>query len=177
VDDGALPVTYEGCLNRCKPTTNQRWSSTDDSAPSEARKRGSGGGSPRKYDHLLTGPSDLDLHQMPLTIELVIETHSLLNFFVFFLAFFLAFFLFLLPCKTTYEGACGWSRSSIGSLDDYLCQRSVFSKHSLNVVTLERTPHHVRSPSEYNIRQNEIPEPMRGVLGGEMSLAELLVLC
>jgi hypothetical protein len=29
------------------------------SAPSEARKRGSGGGSPRKYDDLLTGPSDL----------------------------------------------------------------------------------------------------------------------
>jgi hypothetical protein len=28
---------------------------TDDSAPSEARKRGSGGGSPRKYDDLLTG--------------------------------------------------------------------------------------------------------------------------
>jgi hypothetical protein len=27
--------------------------STDDSAPSEARKRGSGGGSPRKYDDLL----------------------------------------------------------------------------------------------------------------------------
>ena len=31
-----------------------------DSAPSEARKRGSGGGSPRKYDDLLTGPSELD---------------------------------------------------------------------------------------------------------------------
>jgi hypothetical protein len=27
-----------------------------DSVPSEARKRGSGGGSPRKYDDLLTGP-------------------------------------------------------------------------------------------------------------------------
>jgi hypothetical protein len=27
--------------------------------PSEARKRGSGGGSPRKYDDLLAGPSDL----------------------------------------------------------------------------------------------------------------------
>jgi hypothetical protein len=35
-------------------------SSTSDSAPSEARKRGSGGGSPRKHDDLLTGPSDLD---------------------------------------------------------------------------------------------------------------------
>ena len=31
-----------------------------DSVPSEARKRGSGGGSPRKYDDLLTGPLDLD---------------------------------------------------------------------------------------------------------------------
>jgi hypothetical protein len=30
----------------------QRRSLTDDSAPSEARKRGSGGGSPRKYDDL-----------------------------------------------------------------------------------------------------------------------------
>jgi hypothetical protein len=30
---------------------------SSDSAPSEARKRGSGGGSPRKYDDLLTGPS------------------------------------------------------------------------------------------------------------------------
>jgi hypothetical protein len=30
--------------------------------PSEARKRGSGGGFPRKYDDLLTGPSDLDVH-------------------------------------------------------------------------------------------------------------------
>jgi hypothetical protein len=29
-------------------------SSTGDSAPSEARKRGSGGGSPRKHDDLLT---------------------------------------------------------------------------------------------------------------------------
>jgi hypothetical protein len=28
--------------------------------PSEARKRGSGGGSPRKHDDLLTGRSDLD---------------------------------------------------------------------------------------------------------------------
>jgi hypothetical protein len=34
---------------------------TDGSAPSEARKRGSGGGSPRKYDDVLTGPSDLDV--------------------------------------------------------------------------------------------------------------------
>jgi hypothetical protein len=33
-----------------------------DSEPSEARKRGSGGGSPRKCDDLLTGPSDLDDH-------------------------------------------------------------------------------------------------------------------
>jgi hypothetical protein len=32
--------------------------------PSEARKRGSGGGSPRKYDDLLTGPSDLDVQSM-----------------------------------------------------------------------------------------------------------------
>jgi hypothetical protein len=31
-----------------------------DSAPSEARKRGSGGGSPRKNDDLLVGRSDLD---------------------------------------------------------------------------------------------------------------------
>ena len=38
------------------PSFEQRWSSTDNSAPSEARKRGSGGGSPRKYDDLLTGP-------------------------------------------------------------------------------------------------------------------------
>jgi hypothetical protein len=30
-----------------------------DSGPSEARKRGSGGGSPRKYDNLPTGRSDL----------------------------------------------------------------------------------------------------------------------
>jgi hypothetical protein len=37
------------------------WSSTSESAPSEARKRGSGGGSPRKYDDLLTGRSDLDV--------------------------------------------------------------------------------------------------------------------
>jgi hypothetical protein len=37
----------------------QWWSFTDDSVPSEARKRGSGGGSPRKYDDLLT--SDLDV--------------------------------------------------------------------------------------------------------------------
>jgi hypothetical protein len=28
-----------------------------DSAPSEARKQGSGGGSPRKYDDLLKGPT------------------------------------------------------------------------------------------------------------------------
>jgi hypothetical protein len=33
---------------------------TGDSAPSEARKRGSGGGSPRKHDDLLTGRSDQD---------------------------------------------------------------------------------------------------------------------
>jgi hypothetical protein len=32
-----------------------------DSASSEARKRGSGGGSPRKHDDLLTGASDLDV--------------------------------------------------------------------------------------------------------------------
>jgi hypothetical protein len=35
------------------------WSGTSDSAPSEARNRGSGGGSPRKHDDLLTGGSDL----------------------------------------------------------------------------------------------------------------------
>jgi hypothetical protein len=34
--------------------SRQLWSCTSDSAPSEARKRGSGGGSPRKYDGLLT---------------------------------------------------------------------------------------------------------------------------
>jgi hypothetical protein len=38
-----------------------RESLTSDSAPSEARERGSGGGSPRKNDDLLTGPSDLDV--------------------------------------------------------------------------------------------------------------------
>jgi hypothetical protein len=32
---------------------------THDSTPSEARKRGSGGGSPRKYDDPPTGPLDL----------------------------------------------------------------------------------------------------------------------
>jgi hypothetical protein len=36
-----------------------------DSGPSEARKRGSGGGSPRKYDNLPTGPSDLDSVKTP----------------------------------------------------------------------------------------------------------------
>jgi hypothetical protein len=35
------------------------WGCASDSAPSEARKRGSGGGSPRKHDDVLTGPSDL----------------------------------------------------------------------------------------------------------------------
>jgi hypothetical protein len=40
-----------GCQSR------QFWNCSSDSAPSEARKRGSGGGSPRKYDDLLTGPS------------------------------------------------------------------------------------------------------------------------
>jgi hypothetical protein len=34
-------------------------SCTSDSGPSEARKRGSGGGSPRKYDDLLTGTDPL----------------------------------------------------------------------------------------------------------------------
>jgi hypothetical protein len=33
-----------------------------DSAPSEARKRGSGGGSPRKTDDPPAGPSDLSTH-------------------------------------------------------------------------------------------------------------------
>jgi hypothetical protein len=37
------------------------WTWSSDSAPSEARKRGSGGGFPRKYDDLLTGLSDLDI--------------------------------------------------------------------------------------------------------------------
>jgi hypothetical protein len=37
----------------------QGWSSTRDSAPSEARKRGSGGGPPRKSGDPLAGPSDL----------------------------------------------------------------------------------------------------------------------
>jgi hypothetical protein len=37
------------------------WSCTSDSTPSEARKRGSGGGYPRKYDDLLTVPKELDL--------------------------------------------------------------------------------------------------------------------
>jgi hypothetical protein len=41
-------------------------SSTSDSAPSEARNRGSGGGSPRKYRDLLTGPSDLDVRALSL---------------------------------------------------------------------------------------------------------------
>jgi hypothetical protein len=36
-------------------------SSTSDNAPSEARKRGSGGGSPRKYHDLKADPSDLDV--------------------------------------------------------------------------------------------------------------------
>jgi hypothetical protein len=40
------------------------WNCTSDNAPSEARKRGSGGGSPRKYDNVLTGPSDLDVQSM-----------------------------------------------------------------------------------------------------------------
>jgi hypothetical protein len=50
VDDEVLPMTYEGpsCPNKNNPTTKQCWSSIDDSAPSEARKRGSGGGSPRR---------------------------------------------------------------------------------------------------------------------------------
>jgi hypothetical protein len=39
------------------------WSCTTDSAPSEARKQGSGGGSPRKYDDLVTGPSTWMLSQ------------------------------------------------------------------------------------------------------------------
>jgi hypothetical protein len=39
-------------------------SSTSDSTPSEARKRGSGGGSPRKSDDPAPGPSDLSKHQI-----------------------------------------------------------------------------------------------------------------
>jgi hypothetical protein len=42
-----------------RPATVSSLGNTRDSAPSEARKWGSGGGSPRKYDDLLTGPSDL----------------------------------------------------------------------------------------------------------------------
>jgi hypothetical protein len=38
---------------------NRSQSTSGHGAPSEARKRGSGGGSPRKYDDLLTGRSDL----------------------------------------------------------------------------------------------------------------------
>jgi hypothetical protein len=34
---------------------------TSDSGPSEGRKRGSGGGSPKKHDDVLTGPSELDV--------------------------------------------------------------------------------------------------------------------
>jgi hypothetical protein len=41
--------------------SRQRGSFTSDSAPSEARKRGSGGGSRRKYDNLPAGPSDLNV--------------------------------------------------------------------------------------------------------------------
>jgi hypothetical protein len=40
------------------------WSGTSDSVPSEARERGSGGRSPRKYDDLLTSGSDLDVQSM-----------------------------------------------------------------------------------------------------------------
>jgi len=36
-----------------------------DSTPSEARKRGSGGGSPRKYHDLLAGASDLTMQNSP----------------------------------------------------------------------------------------------------------------
>ena len=43
----------------CPLYSNYLWRFTSDSAPSEARKRGSGGGSPRKYDDLFTGASDL----------------------------------------------------------------------------------------------------------------------
>jgi hypothetical protein len=51
-------VHLHHCLDRASrsegPVSNSV--STRDSAPSEARKRGSGGGSPRKHDDLLTGP-------------------------------------------------------------------------------------------------------------------------
>jgi hypothetical protein len=40
-------------------TLRASWFSTRDGGPSEARKRGSGGGSPRKSDDPPTGPSDL----------------------------------------------------------------------------------------------------------------------
>ena len=62
--DEALPVTYEAHVvqTRISQTTKQRSNSTSDSEPSETRIRGSGGGSPRKYDDVLTtGPSDLDV--------------------------------------------------------------------------------------------------------------------
>ena len=39
----------------------QTVASHGDSGPSEASKRGSGGGSPGKYDDLLTASSDLDV--------------------------------------------------------------------------------------------------------------------
>jgi hypothetical protein len=40
--------------NHLDVLSRQLWSCTNNSAPSEARKRGSGGGSPRKYDDILT---------------------------------------------------------------------------------------------------------------------------
>jgi hypothetical protein len=46
--------------------TRQVWSCASDSAPSEARKRGSGGGSPRKHDDSLTGPPDLEVQSRQL---------------------------------------------------------------------------------------------------------------
>jgi hypothetical protein len=46
--------------------SKQLWSSASGSAPSEARKRGSGGGSPRKYDDILTGPCDLEVQSRQL---------------------------------------------------------------------------------------------------------------
>jgi hypothetical protein len=54
-------LLHEGGVVGPKPLGCPRplWSCTRDSAPSEVRKRGSGVGSPRSYDDLLTGPSDL----------------------------------------------------------------------------------------------------------------------
>jgi hypothetical protein len=46
--------------------SRQLWNCTSDSAPSEARIRGSEGGTPRKHDDLLTGASDLNVQSRQL---------------------------------------------------------------------------------------------------------------